>query len=86
MGGSNPYIEKSETIVAQKPFKVTFITPGAPIEIQVDPSKLPFGETGLVGSSIRHRLGKWDRCGTCLRRGLRLLHLPCHRKRRPRNL
>jgi 2Fe-2S ferredoxin len=80
MGGSNPYIEKSETIVAQKPFKVTFITPGEPIEIKVDPEKLPFGETGLVGSLLDIALG------TCLRRGLRLLHVPRHRKRRPRNL
>ena len=57
MGGSNPYIEKTDTAIAQKPFKVTFITPDAPIEIQVDPSSLPMGETGLAGSLLDIALG-----------------------------
>ena len=75
MGGSNPYIEKAETAVAQKPFKVTFITPGAPIEIQVDPTTLPFGETGLTGSildialgngiDVEHACGGVCACSTC---------------------
>ncbi len=75
MGGSNPYIEKSETIIARKPFKVTFITPDAPIEIQVDPTKLPLGDNGLPGSlldialgngiDVEHACGGVCACSTC---------------------
>ena len=75
MGGSNPYIEQSETAIAQKPFKVTFITLDEPIEIQVDPAKLPFGETGLAGSvldialghdiDVEHACGGVCACSTC---------------------
>jgi len=75
MGGSNPYIEKSDTAVAQKPFTITFITPEKPIEIHVDPTKLPFGESGLVGSildialgngiDVEHACGGVCACSTC---------------------
>ncbi|HNP28336.1 MAG TPA: 2Fe-2S iron-sulfur cluster-binding protein [Nitrospirales bacterium] len=75
MGGSNPYIEKSETAVAKKPFKLTFITPDRPIEIEVDPDKFPYGETGLPGSildialgngiDLEHACGGVCACSTC---------------------
>ncbi len=75
MGGSNPYIEKSDTTIARKSFKVTFITPDAPIEIQVDPSKLPLGDNGLAGSlldialgngiDVEHACGGVCACSTC---------------------
>ncbi len=75
MGGSNPYIEKSDTAIAQKPFTITFITPEKPIEIHVDPAKLPFGESGLVGSildialgngiDVEHACGGVCACSTC---------------------
>ena len=75
MGGSNPYIEKSQTTVAEKPFKVTFMTPEGPTEIQVDPNMLPLGETGLEGSildialgngiDVEHACGGVCACSTC---------------------
>jgi 2Fe-2S ferredoxin len=75
MGGSNPYIEKSDIAIAQKPFKVTIITPESPIEIQVDPTQLPLGETGLAGSildialgngiDVEHACGGVCACSTC---------------------
>ena len=75
MGGSNPYIEKSETAVAKKPFKLTFITPDTSIEIEVDPDKFPYGETGLPGSildialgngiDVEHACGGVCACSTC---------------------
>jgi 2Fe-2S ferredoxin len=75
MGGSNPYIEKSDTTIAKKPFKVTFITADAPIVIQVDPTKLPLGDNGLPGSlldialgngiDVEHACGGVCACSTC---------------------
>lgn len=75
MGGSNPYIEKSEVETAQKSFKVTFITPGDPIVITADPSQIPYGETGLPGSildialgqgiELEHACGGVCACSTC---------------------
>ena len=75
MGGSNPYIEQSETAVAKKPFTVTFKTPEGDVEIKVDPDKIPFGETGLPGSildialsegvDLEHACGGVCACSTC---------------------
>ena len=75
MGGSNPYIEKSDTTIAKKPFKVTFITTDAPIVIQVDTTKLPLGDNGLPGSlldialgngiDVEHACGGVCACSTC---------------------
>jgi ferredoxin, 2Fe-2S len=75
MGGSNPYIEKSEVAVAKKSFQVKFLAPGKPIEITVDPTKVPFGETGLPGSildialghgiDLEHACGGVCACSTC---------------------
>ncbi len=75
MGGSNPYIEKSQTTIAEKRFKVTFMTPEGPTEVQVDPDTLPLGETGLEGSildialgngiDVEHACGGVCACSTC---------------------
>ncbi|MDX1523609.1 MAG: 2Fe-2S iron-sulfur cluster-binding protein [Anaerolineae bacterium] len=75
MGGSNPYIEKSEVETAKSIFKVKFLAPGDPIEITVDPSKFPYGETGLPGSildialgqgiDLEHACGGVCACSTC---------------------
>ena len=75
MGGTNPYIEKSEVATATKGFKVTFIGSGDRIEVSVDPSKLPYGETGLPGSildiamghgiDLEHACGGVCACSTC---------------------
>ena len=75
MGGSNPYIEKVDTPSATKPFTITFITPDETLEIQVDPKKIPYGETGLPGSvldialgagiDLEHACGGVCACSTC---------------------
>ena len=75
MGGSNPYIEQSETAIAKTPFTVTFKTPDGVVEVKVDPENIPFGETGLPGSildialgqgiDIEHACGGVCACSTC---------------------
>ncbi|MCA9461227.1 MAG: 2Fe-2S iron-sulfur cluster binding domain-containing protein [Nitrospira sp.] len=75
MGGSNPYIEKSVLETAQSTFKVKFISSEQSIEITVDPSKIPYGETGLPGSildialgqgiDLEHACGGVCACSTC---------------------
>lgn len=75
MGGSNPYIEQVELKTATTPFKVTFRMPDETIEVQVDPSKIPYGETGQPGSlldiamgaglDIEHACGGVCACSTC---------------------
>ena len=53
MGGTNPYIEKAEVELPKKAYKITFRRPdGPPIIFEVDPSKLPYGPTGLPGSIL----------------------------------
>ncbi len=53
MGGTNPYIEKAEVELPKKAYKITFRRPdGPPIVFEVDPSKLPYGPTGLPGSIL----------------------------------
>lgn len=89
MGGSNPYIEKSETQVATKPFRVTFKTPEGETVVSVDPERLPFGETGLPGSvldiamgsgvDLEHACGGVCACSTChviVRKGLETCNEP----------
>ncbi|RMH32275.1 MAG: ferredoxin [Nitrospirae bacterium] len=76
MGGSNPYIEKTEAPVATKPFKIKFHTPDhRTVEVEVDPQKIPYGETGLPGSildialgsgvEVEHACGGVCACSTC---------------------
>ncbi len=75
MGGSNPYIEQVEIKAATTSFMVTFNMPDATIEVQVDPSKIPYGPTGQPGSlldiamgagiDVEHACGGVCACSTC---------------------
>jgi len=75
MGGTNPYIEKPEVELPTKPYKVTFLRDGAPIVVQVDPAKIPYGPTGQPGSildaamgagvDLEHACGGVCACSTC---------------------
>ena len=79
MGGTNPYIEKAEVEIPKKAYNVTFQrAEGSPIVFQVDPSKLPYGPTGLPGSildialnggvegiDLEHACGGVCACSTC---------------------
>jgi 2Fe-2S ferredoxin len=73
MGGTNPYIKAPHIKRPEKKFKVTFVNQNKTIEI--DPAKLPFGETGQPGSildiamgngvDIDHACGGVAACSTC---------------------
>ena len=75
MGGSNPYIEKSEIETPTLPYTVTFITPSQTVQVKVDPDKIPYGVTGLPGSlldiilgndiDLEHACGGVCACSTC---------------------
>ena len=75
MGGSNPYIEQIEAKTATEPFTVTFRMPDETLEVQVDPSKVPYGPTGQPGSvldiamgaglDVEHACGGVCACSTC---------------------
>ncbi len=75
MGGSNPYIERPDIEKATKPFTVTFVGADTSKTIQVDPEKIPYGETGLPGSildiamgngvDLEHACGGVCACSTC---------------------
>jgi len=78
VGGTNPYIEKTEIELPKKPYKVTFRVPdGDPIIVEVDPAKLPYGPTGQPGSildialngganvELEHSCGGVCACSTC---------------------
>jgi len=73
MGGTNPYIEKPQAILPQKPYRVTFVNQGKTVE--VDPAKIPYGHTGQPGSildialaagiELEHVCGGVCACSTC---------------------
>ena len=75
MGGSNPYIEQTEAHSATKSFSVTFKTPEGDQEVFVEPSKIPYGQTGQPGSvldialgagiDLEHACGGVCACSTC---------------------
>ncbi len=75
MGGSNPYIEQVQIKAATKTFTVTFHLPDATHEVQVDPARVPYGETGQPGSlldiamgagiDVEHSCGGVCACSTC---------------------
>lgn len=76
MGGTNPYIEKSDVELPTRPYSVTFVAPnGAVTKVQVDPNKIPYGVTGLPGSlldiamghgiELEHVCGGVCACSTC---------------------
>ena len=75
MGGSNPYIEQVEVKTATESFTVTFRLPDETLDVQVDPSKIPYGPTGQPGSlldiamgaglDVEHACGGVCACSTC---------------------
>lgn len=75
MGGTNPYIEKIEIELPQKKYKVTFMGGGKTVEVEVDPDRIPYSETGLPGSilgtalgagvDMEHACGGVCACSTC---------------------
>ena len=75
MGGSNPYIEQIEVKTATESFNVTFRLPDETLDVQVDPSKIPYGPTGQPGSlldiamgaglDVEHACGGVCACSTC---------------------
>src|SRR6059036_3447655 len=76
MGGTNPYIEKTEVELPTKPYTITYRLPDKTIrQVQVDPDKIPYGPTGLPGSvlnialgngiDLEHACGGVCACSTC---------------------
>ena len=75
MGGTNPYIEKAEIELPQKVYKITLRVDGKSIEVEMDPTKIPYSETGLPGSllstalglgmDLEHACGGVCACSTC---------------------
>jgi ferredoxin, 2Fe-2S len=76
MGGTNPYIEKTEVELPTKPYTVTFVHPDKTRQvIQVNPDKVPYGPTGLpasildiamgAGIDLEHVCGGVCACSTC---------------------
>lgn len=78
MGGVNPYIKKPDAQRPDRPFKITFVIEetGETKEFMVDPTKIPYGPTGLEGSiydigasgaglDIEHSCGGVCACATC---------------------
>ena len=76
MGGTNPYIEKTEYERPRAPYTITYIEPdGTVTKVAVDPAKIPYGPTGLPGSildvamangvDLEHVCGGVCACSTC---------------------
>lgn len=73
MGGSNPYIPQGAGKPASQKFKITFLPMN--VTVEVDPEKIPYGDTGLSGSildialahgiDIDHSCGGVCACSTC---------------------
>jgi len=74
MGGRNPYFDELPSGVrATRPFTVTFLPMN--VRVEVDPDRIPYGETGLPGSildialahgiDIDHACGGVCACSTC---------------------
>ncbi|THJ13319.1 MAG: 2Fe-2S iron-sulfur cluster binding domain-containing protein [Nitrospira sp. CG24C] len=76
MGGTNPYIEKTDYELPRKAYTITFIGLGGVVtKVEVDPAKIPYGPTGLPGSlldvamgngvALEHVCGGVCACSTC---------------------
>ncbi len=80
MGGSNPYIKSAEIVLPMTKYKIRFEPEdpsmgGEAVTVEVDPAKIPYGETGQPGSllsialasgvDIEHSCGGVCACSTC---------------------
>ena len=79
MGGSNPYIKAADVALPKTKYKIRFEpenpADGEALTIEVDPAKIPYGETGLPGSilsvalahgiEVEHTCGGVCACSTC---------------------
>src|SRR5215467_3402715 len=73
MGGRNPYAEQQAAEPATQRFTITFLPMN--ITVEVEPDKIPYGDTGLPGSildialangiDIDHACGGVCACSTC---------------------
>ena len=73
MGGTNPYISHEAPAPATQKFTITFLPMN--VTVEVDPEKIPYGDTGLPGSildialangiDIDHSCGGVCACSTC---------------------
>lgn len=73
MGGSNPYVNQEAPPPATQKFKITFLPMN--VTVEVDPEKIPYGDTGLPGSileialanriEVDHACGGVCACSTC---------------------
>lgn len=73
MGGTNPYVQDAETRLPTRKYTVRFEPMG--VEIEVDPTALPYGRDGKPGSildialahdiDLDHACGGVCACSTC---------------------
>ncbi len=73
MGGENPYLKNQDIAKPKKKYRIRFMPMNKVIE--VDPNKIPLGDTGLPGSildialangiEIDHACGGVCACSTC---------------------
>lgn len=73
MGGKNPFIQKTEARLPQKPYTVTFLP--MDVKVTVNPEELPYSREGEPGSlleialghdvDIDHACGGVCACSTC---------------------
>jgi 2Fe-2S ferredoxin len=73
MGGTNPYVSQDAPEPATQKFTITFMPMN--VTVEVDPEKIPYGDTGLPGSildialahgiDVDHACGGVAACSTC---------------------
>jgi 2Fe-2S ferredoxin len=73
MGGTNPYVQQDAPAPATQKFTITFFPMN--VTVEVDPEKIPYGDTGLPGSildialangiDLDHACGGVCACSTC---------------------
>lgn len=75
MAGTNPYIAAPVVEKPRRAYKLTIYAEGEPHEVIIDPTRVPFGRTGLPGSildicegfdiPLEHTCGGVCACSTC---------------------